>query len=229
MKVHYLQHVAFENLGCLESMLTSKGHTISCTRLFAGETLPAADSFDWLIIMGGPMGIFDETEHPWLAHEKHFIKSAIDNGRTVLGICLGAQLLAHVLGARVHPNEHREIGWFDINPAANLQHPALSTVFGKPMTAFHWHGDTFDIPEGASRLCGSEACHNQGFIFDDRVVALQFHLESTPESATALIENCAQELDGSKWVQSEGEILASPDKFKKLNLQASALIQAMGA
>ncbi|MBN2714743.1 MAG: type 1 glutamine amidotransferase [Deltaproteobacteria bacterium] len=227
MRVHYLQHVAFENSGCFEQIFTHRGDTISCTRLFAGETPPSLDDFDWLVIMGGPMSIFDEPQYPWLASEKHFIKSAIDADKTVLGICLGAQLLAHVLGARVYANTNREIGWFELTPAADLPYPELARVFFEPFPVFNWHGDTFDIPDGANRLGGTPACVNQGFVFEGNVVALQFHLETTPQSAKALVQNCADELDGSTYVQSADEILAPTDRFAQLNSKAAALIDAM--
>ena len=104
MRLHWLQHVPFEGLGCIEPWAAAKAFDISCTRLFADEPLPAIGTFDWLVIMGGPMGIYDLDEHPWLAAEKKFIKSSIDAGKTVLGICLGAQLIADVLGAKGIPN-----------------------------------------------------------------------------------------------------------------------------
>jgi GMP synthase-like glutamine amidotransferase len=189
VRLHWLQHVPFEGLGCIEPWAAAKAFDISCTRLFADEPLPAIGTFDWLVIMGGPMGIYDLDEHPWLAAEKKFIKSSIDAGKTVLGICLGAQLIADVLGAKVYPGPQKEIGWFPIRRAENA--PELIPA---ELTAFHWHGDTFDLPLGTIRIASSKACRNQGFVYDNRVVALQFHLETTPESMEALIEHCAGEL-----------------------------------
>ncbi|MBN2527117.1 MAG: type 1 glutamine amidotransferase [Deltaproteobacteria bacterium] len=229
MKIHYLQHVEFENLAYFEQIFTKKGHDISVTRQYLNESLPKVESFDWLVIMGGPMGIFDEQQYPWLAPEKHFIKSAIDSQKTVLGICLGAQLLAHVLGARVVPGEHREIGWFDVIPHLRIRETRLAPVFNQPISAFHWHSDTFEIPEGAYSIGSTDACSNQGFVFEDNVVALQFHLETTPASALALIDNCGHELDGSQYVQTTEEIKANTDRFTTLNRSATALLEAMGA
>ncbi len=186
MKLHWLQHVPFEGLGIIEEWAEANGFGITRTRLFAGEQLPEIGTFDWLVVMGGPMGIYDHVDHPWLVAEKQLIKNAIEAEKTVLGICLGAQLIADVLGAKVYAGPQKEIGWFPIQ--------GLNSFLPKTLTAFHWHGDTFEIPEGASRLASSEACKNQGFIYNDRIVALQFHLETTPESMEALIENCAGEL-----------------------------------
>jgi len=189
MKLHWLQHVPFEGLGIIEKWATTHDFEIDCTRLFADEQLPAAESFDWLVVMGGPMGIYDHAAHPWLVAEKEFIKQSIDADKTVLGICLGAQLIADVLGAKVYPGPQKEIGWFPIQRSEGAP-----GIIPEELITFHWHGDTFDIPEGATRLASSEACQNQGFVYNGRTVALQFHLETTPESMEALIENCADEL-----------------------------------
>ncbi len=189
MKLHWLQHVPFEGLGIIEKWVEANGFGISCTRLHAGEQLLGIGNFDWLVVTGGPMGIYDHAEHPWLVAEKKFIRDAIDVGKTVLGICLGAQLIADVLGAKVYPGPQKEIGWFPIQRSEGTP-----GIIPKELIAFHWHGDTFDIPEGATQLASSEACENQGFVYNDRVVGLQFHLETTLESMEALIENCADEL-----------------------------------
>lgn len=191
MKLHWLQHVPFEGLGIIEEWATAVGFEIGCTRLSTGEQLPSAESFDWLVVMGGPMGLHDHDEHPWLVAEKEFIRQSIDAGKTVLGICLGAQLIANVLGAKVYPGLQKEIGWFPIRRSE-----AAPELLPEELTAFHWHGDTFDLPKGTIRLASSEVCKNEGFVYNDRVVALQFHLETTPESMEALIGNCGNELSG---------------------------------
>lgn len=229
MKIHYLQHVPFENLGSLAPSFEKKGHQLSSTRLYSNETFPAIDDVDWVVIMGGPMGIFDEDQYPWLAPEKHFIKGAIDANKTVIGICLGAQLLAHVLGARVYPNEHKEIGWFDVIPSDDVKKTPLATVFNQPITAFHWHGDTFDIPDGAHLIGSTAACKNQGFVFEDKIVGLQFHLESTGESISSLVTHCSNELDNSQFVQSADILQGGSHRCPKLNETALALITALGA
>jgi len=139
MKLHWLQHVPFEGLGIIEEWAETNSFEFSCTRLHADEQLPRIGSFDWLVVMGGPMGIYDHEEHPWLVAEKRFIKNAIDAGKTVLGICLGAQLIADVLGAKVYAGPQKEIGWFPIRRAEGAPE-----IIPEELTAFHWHGDTFD-------------------------------------------------------------------------------------
>ena len=217
MRVHYLQHVPFEGIGSIKNFLIEKGHELTCTKLYEKEKLPPAQDFDWLIVMGGPMGVYDEQIYPWLKLEKKFIKEAISSGKTVLGICLGAQLIADTLGARVYQNKYREIGWFDIIRSKEAENTLLAKALPQKAKVFHWHGDTFDIPNGAIPLARSEACQNQGFIFEDRVVAFQFHLETTLTSAKKLIDNCRGELDESKYVQSENEILLGTERFSSIN------------
>jgi len=227
MRVHHLQHVPFEGLGSMETVLKRNGHTLTSTHLYKGDNLPYVNDLDLLIVMGGPMSVSDENIYPWLKAEKQFIKEAIKSGKKVLGICLGAQLIATVLGAEVHKNKYREIGWFNVKKTKETSQTVLSDILPESFEAFHWHGDTFEIPAGAKHIAQSEACKNQGFIFDNRVVALQFHLETTIESATALIENCNNELDGSKYVQTEKEILSNIENFKNINQIMSSMLDVM--
>jgi GMP synthase-like glutamine amidotransferase len=227
MNIHYLQHVPFEGLGSIESQLKAGHHQLSSTHLYKNPLLPAIEEIDWLIVMGGPMGVHDETEYPWLKPEKNFIRQAIDANKKILGICLGAQLIADVLGTKVYQNRYREIGWFNIDRSAEGNSTILSTALPEQTEVFHWHGDTFDIPAGAKLLASSEACKNQGFILDNRVVGLQFHLETTSASARALIKNAADELDDSRYVQTEKEILTSPGRFLRINQIMSAVLNAL--
>jgi len=190
MNIHYLQHVPFEGPGGIGDWAQARGHAVSGTPVYK-DALPAGvDTIDWLIVLGGPMDIYDERRHPWLAAEKRFIKAAITAGGPVLGICLGAQLIADCLGARVHLNACREIGWYPVD----ITDPGMDTgVFaGLPasINAFHWHSDTFDIPPGAVHTAQSRTCRNQAFVYKEQVVGLQFHLETTLHGAELLIEHC---------------------------------------
>lgn len=229
MKVHYLQHVPFETPGSILPYLHDKGAQIHASHLYKNDDLPEVKDFDLLIVMGGPMSIHDNDEYPWLAPEKALIKAAIDSDKKVLGICLGAQLIADVMGASVSKNTHREIGWFDISPSAALADTILADAFPEQVSVFHWHGDTFAIPDDAIHLASSDACQNQGFIYDDRVIALQFHLEITREGASGIINNCRNELDGSTFVQSEREILANSQGYENINLLMNQLLNLLYA
>ncbi len=208
MKIHWLQHVPFEGLGRIEEWGLENGHEFSCTRLYKEEPLPLQDEFQVLVIMGGPMGVHDDEEHLWLSREKGFIQASIQEKKPVIGICLGAQLLALVLGARVTANREKEIGWFPVTRAESIP-KRLVDILPVEQVVFHWHGDTFNLPDMAVRLYSSAVCENQAFIYDDRVIGLQFHLETTPESVTLLSANCRDELVEGRWIQTEDQLVAA--------------------
>lgn len=154
------------------------------------------------------MSVNDEGRLPWLRDEKRFLAEAIAGGKAVLGICLGAQLIASALGTRVYPAPEKEIGWFPVfaEPVG-----AGTFVFPESTEVFHWHGETFSLPPGASHLASSAACQLQAFQIGARVIGLQFHLETTPESAEAIIGNCADELvHRQRYIQSEISMRAVP-------------------
>lgn len=207
MRIRVFQHVPFEGLGALEPAFRKRGCEIAATRFFANDPLPASADIDFLVAMGGPMSVNDEATLPWLAPEKEFIRRHVAAGKPFLGICLGAQLLASALGARVYPQREKEIGWFPIE-GLPVRDPA---AFRFPATAevFHWHGETFDLPPGAVHLARSCACENQAFQVG-AAVGLQFHLETTPATARALVEQARAEMGPGPFVQSEAEILSAP-------------------
>ncbi len=215
MRIHALQHVAFEDMAAIKDWAREKGHETAATLLYENQPLPGLDDLDMLVVMGGPMNIYEYEKHPWLKAEKQFIAEAVRSGKPVLGICLGAQLMADALGGKVTRNEQKEIGWFPVSilPDAPLPFSALPRTF----TAFHWHGDMFSIPPDAVRAAESEACANQAFAWGERAVGLQFHLETTGESMNRLIDNCADELVDGEFIQSRKQMLARTDDLAKAN------------
>jgi GMP synthase (glutamine-hydrolysing) len=217
LRIHYLQHVPFEGLGCIEGWAKANAHRISATRFYANEPLPNINEFDWLIVMGGPMNINEEVKFPWLTEEKRFLGQVIENKKIVLGICLGAQLTADVLGAKIYANRHKEIGWYTIRKTKPSDASGIADVFPDSIEAFHWHGDTFDIPAGADHIVQSAGCKNQGFTFGDRVLALQFHLEIAKSGAENLIIQCGNEINKGRFCQTPEAMLADPDRFEKIN------------
>lgn len=223
MRAHYLQHVPFEGLGSIEGWLLSAGFEITSTKFYETPDFPGVDEIDLLIVMGGPMSVNDEKKYSWLKQEKNFIKNAILSGMPVLGICLGAQLIAGVMGAEVYPNSEQEIGWFPIYASASENNKVFQ--FPGETEVFHWHGETFNLPDGAVCIAGSNGCKHQAFQIGSCVIGLQFHLETTPDSAQLIVENCRNELVEGKYIQSETELLsATKEKYTVINsLMASVL------
>ena len=215
MRVHILQHVPFEDIGSICQWLTKAGADISYTRFFDDQALPQIQGLDLVIAMGGPMSVNDESVLPWLRAEKDFIRQAVHNGVSVLGICLGAQLIASALGARVYRNPQKEIGWFPIEATGRLPE---TFCFPKKCTVFHWHGETFDLPAGAVHLAKSQGCANQAFQIGRNVIGMQFHLESTPESVGAILDNCSNELTQGRYIQTADELRkAAASSYIKIN------------
>jgi GMP synthase-like glutamine amidotransferase len=215
MKLHYFQHVAFEDLADIEDWARLHHHTITATQFYRNETPPDMKTIDGLIILGGPMNIYEEETYPWLAIEKRSIREAIDSGKPVLGICLGSQLIADALGAKVLQNAHKEIGWLPIRFTETALRLALFTGFPESLTVFHWHGDTYFLPEGAVHLAASDACKNQAFLYGERVLGLQFHLESNREEIHRMIQHEVADLTEGEYVQSADEILAEGKYFQE--------------
>ena len=207
MRIHYFQHESHEGLGCIEDWSKRKEHSLTSTKFYEDAKLPDLSTFDFLIIMGGSMGVNDEDKYKWLMSEKNFIKKTIDSKKPVLGICLGSQLIAASLGARVYQNKYKEIGWMNIDMTNDAQDNFLFTLFPQKLKVCQWHGDTFDLPDGAILLAESEGCKNQAFIYNKHVLGLQFHLEFTEESLKELINFGREELVENKYVQTEKEIL----------------------
>lgn len=178
---------------------------------------------DFLLILGGPMSVNEEERFPWLIVEKEFVRAAIESGIPVLGICLGAQMIAHAMGARVFPNAEKEIGWFPIYAVGSED----SSVFPFParQMAFHWHSETFDLPPGAVRLARSEGCENQAFQLGDSVIGLQCHLEATPQTVKALLTQAGLPSAPAKYVQSAREILsAAPECYQAMHQVMASIL-----
>ena len=230
MRLHALYHVPFEGVGSIGAWVADRGHELVETRCYAGDALPQPADYDLLVVMGGPMGVADEAEHPWLTAGKKALEAVLASDRPVLGICLGAQLLASVLGAAVTRNPVPEIGWFPVAMTqAGQTEPALA---GLPdiFPAFHWHGDTFAIPAGAVHAATSTACPNQAFVFQGRVVGLQFHLETTPAAMQNLITHCPDDLaTPAPTVQTAKQMHAGRAALKAIKPLMYSVLDALAA
>lgn len=216
MRTHYFQHVPFEGLGSIAHWLEAAGHEITNTKFFESAKFPDLKKIDLLVVMGGPMSVNDEDDFPWLVSEKQFIREAINSGKPVLGICLGAQLIASATGVKVYRNSVKEIGWFPICGISSKDGSIFS--FPPAVEVFHWHGETFDLPSGATRLAKSDGCENQAFQIGNSVIGLQFHLETTPKAVREIVSHCRDELVPSRYIQTKEEILsAKHETYKSIN------------
>ena len=184
LKIHCLQHIPFEGPASIGDWIGARGHQLTTTHLYHGEAPPPLEAVDWIIVMGGPMNVYEYRLHPWLREEKTFLTGALEANKTILGVCLGAQLLDDVLGAKDYQNAEKEIGWLPISLRSGSGTDLFFPGAPRELTVFHWHGDTFDLPAGADWLASSAGCAHQAFAFGERVVGLQFHLEATPFSVS---------------------------------------------
>jgi len=231
MRAHILQHVPFEGSGRIGPRLRADGYDLARTSLYAGEALPSVEEVDFLVVMGGPMSVNEEEAYPWLVEEKRFLRAYVESGRPVLGVCLGAQLIAAAAGAKVFSGPEKEIGWFPVEGVSSK----VPGVFRFPerVEVFHWHGETFELPPGAAHLARSAGCAHQAFQLGGSAIGLQFHVETTPETAAALVENCRDELEPSRFVQTEEEILSAPpeayDRIHEVMDEVISFLQRGGA
>jgi GMP synthase-like glutamine amidotransferase len=208
MTITVLQHVPFEGPASIAAWAQGRGHRVELVRLWAGDALPDPTTIDLLVIMGGPMSVWESDRFRWLIAEEHLVRAALAEGVPTLGVCLGAQMIARAMGAPVYPGAQREIGWFPVEvdgkaleKITNQRVPPLTRL-----TAFHWHGDTFDLPAGARPLASTPATPNQAFskalAGGSLALALQFHLEANEESVRALVTACADEIGGGTYEMS---------------------------
>lgn len=225
--IHCFQHVPFEGLGYMEEWFVSKDFRISSTRFYNNESPPDIKTVDWLVILGGPMGVYDYDICPWLYEEKRCIEEALRLDKIIIGVCLGAQLIAEVLGAQIKKNRYPEIGWFPINISRGVRKFPTISHLPEKLTVFHWHSDTFDLPGSAVCFASSEACENQAFIYKDRVIGLQFHMESKKENVRLLSENCKEDIVPGKYVQSVEEILALDEYYGAINGELAKILDGL--
>ncbi len=226
LKIYYLQHVPFEDAANIAVWAERAGHSLERIRLHTREQFPDPDELDWLIVMGGLMNIYEYDNYPWLLRERQFIHEVIRKNKAVLGICLGAQLIADVLGAKVRRNRHSEIGWHEVELTPRGEKSEYFDDFPARFTPFHWHGDTFAIPTGTKKLCKSQATPNQAFQFGKKVLALQFHLEYSKKSIQKMIKNCSFELTDGPYIQKP-EQLIEPEKIETNTRLLFSLLDVM--
>jgi GMP synthase (glutamine-hydrolysing) len=227
-----LRHVAHEGLGTIEDVLRRENLVFSVVDLFH-ESLRTfhPEQLAGLIVMGGPMNVDETDRHPFLADEVKWIRQSVDAGLPVLGVCLGSQLLAKALGSRVYPNRVKEIGWYEIELAAAANGDFLFGDCRPTETVFQWHGDTFDLPDGAVQLARGEQCENQAFRFGGTAYGLQFHLEVTPEIIASWLGEPGNsgELDGLDYIDPEAIRRQTPERMGPLKSLADRILGRFAA
>lgn len=194
-----LQHVACETLGIITEVLAERRVEARYVRTFAGETVPPTmDGATGLIVMGGPMGVYETDRFPHLEDEMRLIRHATDAGKPVLGVCLGSQLIAAALGARVYPGPQKEIGWYEIRLSeAGATDPLLVGV-PSSFTGFVWHGDVFDLPKGATSLASTALTACQAFRYNANVYGILFHMEVTAAIIDGMLATFSDELSQAR-------------------------------
>ncbi|MBD2867165.1 type 1 glutamine amidotransferase [Paenibacillus arenilitoris] len=204
MNILAFRHFDFDDDHAFAAWAAGEGHVWTVrdpSQGVDGDWLPDTDL---LIILGGPMSVYQESDHPWLIEEKAFVRQAMARGTKVLGICLGAQMVAELLGGEVYRNGQKEIGWHEVKRTAE-NHPWLADL-PESFYSFQWHGDTFRLPEGAKLLACSEACAIQAFSYGDHVMGVQFHLETSPACIDTMLEKWRGELTDGPYIQSAEQI-----------------------
>lgn len=213
LTVGVVQHVESEGPAAIATWFQSRGHRLAIWKPYrTGSRIPSeVASSQVLVLMGGPMSANDHDELPWISAELDLVRDRTRAGSPILGVCLGAQLLAKSLGASVGGCHHREIGWYPVQVFSTpSSDDPWREVFEQPqaITVLHWHGETFSLPTGAVHRASSAACANQLFTVGDRLVGMQFHCESTQESVNALVTASAHEIGGGPFEMSASTITA---------------------
>jgi GMP synthase (glutamine-hydrolysing) len=209
-RIIVLQHHRAEGIGVIGEALSTAAHAWQYVKAFDGQPVPKdLKGAGGLIVMGGPMGVYEQDRYPWLTDEIRLIESAIKDGKPVLGICLGSQLIAAALGAKVVKGTDPELGWYRVTLDANAAEDRIFSGMPREFTPCHWHGDIFDLPAGAVHLASSEKTPNQAFRYGDSTWAVLFHLEITPEIVAKWVESFNNQLHGDQ----KSKILADTDRF----------------
>ena len=206
MRMAVLQRVEFEGPAAVADWAAARGFPLRVFHLYRDTTLPPLSDFDMLTVMGGPMSANDEAQLGWLGPEIALVREAIAADKIVLGICLGAQIIAKALGARVYTGSAKEIGWFPVQRTGS--YPFFDGL-PESFTPFHWHGERFDLAREATPLAKSKITETQAFAVGQRVLGLQFHVEATEGSVRALLKGAAHEIGHGVFEQQPGTILAS--------------------
>jgi GMP synthase-like glutamine amidotransferase len=198
MNVLIVKHIAIEGPGLIENCLSHEKIPYQILSLESNLHLPKLDNLTHIVILGGPMNVYEEDRYPFLKNEDLFVKEAIQRGKVVLGICLGAQLIAKALGAKVFKAPVKEIGWYDVSLTETGSSDPIFSNLPDTFPVFQWHEDTFEIPHAAKLIATSASVHNQAFHYGENTYGLQFHLEVTQEMILEWMKTYEEEFKGSQ-------------------------------
>ena len=219
MKFLLLQHIDCEGPGELGRFLDSAGISLDIIKLHHGEKAPELSQYQAVVVLGGPMNVYEEDKYPFLRGENELIREAVNKNIPFLGICLGAQLLAKALGGKIRPNVSKEIGFMSVYLTDEAREDRLFQHINKHLPVFQWHGDTFDLPEGAIKLATSTTCRNQAFRYGN-LYAVQFHMEVTSEMVRQWAIEYKEELD-SLGKNAREEVLPPNLEWQTANLKVT--------
>jgi GMP synthase-like glutamine amidotransferase len=226
MRIHIIQHIPASNATSSITSLCPAGITFTISHSYNKHcSFPNTSEYDLLIILGGPMSTCDTQKYPWLNQEKKYIQDAINADKYIMGICLGAQLLAEALGGEVSTSDELEIGWHKVSFNDALKSSILAGIFPSQMELFHWHKDTFTLPRNAIAMGHSLGCANQGFVYNDRIIGFQFHLEATAKWAHALSEEFPEDEMNTPLIQTTKNIQEQENLFTMSNQLLNQVIQ----
>jgi len=227
-EVLIFKHVPFEGPGTLTEPLKALGIKYREVNLYEGGAPKNLEGCGGLIIMGGPMNVYEETEYPFLKDEDRLIKEAFAKKLPMIGVCLGAQLMAKAAGAKVTKGQKKEIGWYPLHLTEEAKIDPSFKISPKEIEVFQWHGDTFEIPKGAVRLASSELFHNQAFRIGENAYAFQFHIEVTEAIIKEWIEINGTELEGVRdYIDSKKVLAESKQKASELKKLADKIYKGL--
>lgn len=229
MHIHYFQHDHFEDLGYIADWAKEHNFTTSVTRFDKQPILPLFGDFDWLVVLGGKMGVYETGEFPWILREIEFIRQAIEQNKTVIGICLGSQLIASSLGAKVFKNKEPEMGFWPVQFTSEARKDEVFSWFTDELLVMHMHSDTFEVPEGAVIMASSAVSPCQAFRFGKKVFAFQFHFEVSLYNLEEFTRETEPELKAARFTQTRNEMLALAECCVNNNLIFSHVLDKIAA
>jgi GMP synthase (glutamine-hydrolysing) len=222
MKMLFVTHATFEKPGCIETWAKKHGYETEEVCPYKGEKLPDINEYDFLVVMGGPQSPLEIEKDPYLMDEINLIKQAITKHKRIIGVCLGAQLIAEALGAKTERSPHREIGMYLVEQLEEAKFDPVFGQFPEKYDVMHWHSDMPGIPAGATLLAKSEGCPRQIFRYGDRIYGFQCHFELTKELVLGMIEHCPNDLRAGTYVRSVEELTYAD--YSQINLKMEKVL-----